>query len=148
MINDLMGGDPVPVKPNRRIVTHQPAEVPLVSFPTLGDARRPSPADIRKAAPHVRGNQASLNAARSQSNARLVGKRLELLKVCCEHFPGGATDNQLIGFLVKDGWSQNGVRPRRVELSDAGWLEPAGTDGKSTIWKASQAALEWYAGQK
>lgn len=150
MINDLLGGDPIPVAASRRIVQHQPAVNPIFTFPTLGDAERPAavpgPGSISTPAPFVQGSVTSRRAARALSNAKLVGKREALLRVICQRYPLGFTDNQLIRCMVDEyNWSPNTPRARRVELSafDA-WVRQQGERDGSAVWVPTEAALEWY----
>ena len=98
-----------------------------------------APAD----APAQRHSPTSVAAAEAVKPA-LPAKRRDLLAYICERYPQGVTDNRLIEDLVKQGWSPNGVRPRRTELVQGGWLDADGTLGGSTVWAPTPQAMAWH----
>ena len=88
--------------------------------------------------------------AAAKVSPTLKHRRRDLLLWFLTHAMDGATDNEAIAALAEPDdaeWSRNGVRPRRIELYRAGWLEEAGERDGSTVWKPSQRAVDWINGR-
>lgn len=105
------------------------------------------PAAIADPAPYVRGSATSEAAARRlSSSGRLTGKRDRVLREILTHWGGGLTDNELTAYMVEThGWSVNTARPRRIELTRAGWLEDSGQRRNGGIvWIPTDAAWAWW----
>lgn len=88
--------------------------------------------------------RATSEAAAVEISKSLSRKRRDvLLWFLRNHMEDGATDNELIAALVRQGWSANTPRARRVELTGK-WLEEHGERDGSTVWRPTQQALDWY----
>lgn len=159
MIADLLGGEPQPFVGKRRVVQHQPVQAQLITFETEGMARErqalEGPGPEPRTAPYVKGSANSRKAARSQTPAKLSGKRLTLLTELCQRYPDGYTDNEIIAIMVGEhAWNPNSPRARRVELQRDGWLEGIGEKERlgskrgtpSTVWRPTARAMKWYQG--
>jgi hypothetical protein len=84
----------------------------------------------------------SWSAAIAQTPAKSFGMYMAI-KAAFALKPAGLTDEDLILILESNhmGFSESGVRSRRAELRDAGWIKDSGEKGfnlrgnKSIIWK-------------
>jgi hypothetical protein len=95
-------------------------------------------------APAQRHSPTSVAAAEAIA-PKLPEKRRNLLLHIFAHWSDGATDNELLADLVGIGWSVNGVRPRRIELVQGGWLEQVGERAGCAVWAPSEEAVRWHA---
>lgn len=87
---------------------------------------------------------ATSERAAEKVSETLPQRRRDLLLWMLRNRIHGATDNELLNNLVPNGWSPNGVRPRRIELFRGGWLEEAGERAGSIVWRPSEKAMVWY----
>ena len=105
------------------------------------------PATITGPAPYVKGSATSEAAAkRLSSSGKLAGKRERVLREILTHWSTGVTDNEATAYMVETyRWSPNTARPRRIELTRAGWLEDSGERRNGGIvWVPSPKAWAWW----
>jgi hypothetical protein len=131
-----------------------PAAVHELRSALIRDAARTvSPGDGPDTAPHVRGSDTSRAAAQAVAPA-LRGKRRVVLIQCMYSDPSlsvsGYTDNELTRLMsLGNGWGSNSCRPRRIELTRAGWLEDSGERRNgSTVWRPTAKAWAWWREQQ
>jgi hypothetical protein len=76
---------------------------------------------------------------------RATGRRLQVLSRIVSQGAGGATDNEVIRHFILDlgvppSAASNGVRNRRGECEDEGWVVPSGAERDGcTVWVATDA---------
>jgi hypothetical protein len=73
-------------------------------------------------------------AAAERVSPTLGRRQAEVLEYIAAH-PEGVTDNAIIGAMVARGYSANGPRARRVELTRRGLIIPCGVQDGSTLWR-------------
>jgi hypothetical protein len=90
------------------------------------------------AAPFIRHSETSRAAAESV-NPGLGDRQLAVLRYFADH-PEGLSDEALIDHFRAIGWSDNGIRPRRVELVERGFVADS---GRKLVGSSGRLACVW-----